>query len=138
SANSTNTAPSLAPYADHLVPRCIYGRPEIASVGWTEKQARDNGIEVKTGKFSFKALGKAVVLGETDGFVKVVADVRTNDLLGVHIIGPHATDSIGEAAVAQLLNAAHWEVGRTIHAHPTLSEAMGEAMLAVDGLSLNM
>lgn len=125
-------------YSSHLVPRCIYGRPEIASVGWTEKQAREQGFEVKVGKFSFKALGKAIVLGESDGFVKVVADATTSDLLGVHIIGPHATDSIGEAALAQLLDAAHWEVGRTIHAHPTLSEAIGEAMLAVDGLSLGM
>ncbi|MDF2814024.1 MAG: lpdA [Paenibacillus sp.] len=130
--------PSSAVYGAHLVPRCIYGRPEIASVGWTEKQAREKGFEVKIGKFSFKALGKAVVLGETDGFVKVVADAKTDDLLGVHIIGPHATDSIGEAAVAQLLDAAHWEVGRTIHAHPTLSEAIGEAMLAIDGRSLSM
>jgi dihydrolipoamide dehydrogenase len=125
-------------YSAHRVPRCIYGRPEIASVGWTEKQAREQGFEVKIGKFSFKALGKAIVLGESDGFVKVVADAKTHDLLGVHIIGPHATDSIGEAAVAQLLDAAHWEVGQTIHAHPTLSEAIGEAMLAVDGRSLSM
>lgn len=125
-------------YAAHLVPRCIYGRPEIASVGWTEKQARDQGYNVKVGKFSFKALGKAVVLGESDGFVKVVADAATDDLLGVHIIGPHATDSIGEAAVAQLLNAANWEVGRTIHPHPTLSEAIGEAMLAADGLAISI
>ncbi|WP_127588720.1 dihydrolipoyl dehydrogenase [Paenibacillus koleovorans] len=122
----------------HQVPRCVYSRPEIASIGWTEKQAKEQGREVKIGKFSFKALGKAVVLGEADGFVKVVADARTQDLLGVHIIGPHATDQIGEAAVAQLLDAAHWEIGKAIHAHPTLSEALGEAMLAVDGLSLGI
>lgn len=126
---------SLEPY---LVPRCIYTRPEIASVGWTEKQAVERGYEVKTGKFSFKAIGKALVYGENDGFVKVVADKKTNDLLGVHMIGPHVTDYISEAALAQVLDATPWEVGRTIHPHPTLAEALGEAMLAVDGQALGM
>jgi dihydrolipoamide dehydrogenase len=125
-------------YEEHLVPRCVYTRPEIASVGWTEQQAKDRGFEVKTGKFSFKAVGKALVYGESDGFVKVVADAKTKDVLGVHMIGPHVTDFISEAALAQLLNAASWEVGRTIHPHPTLSEALGEAMLAVDGESTAM
>ncbi|KIL38480.1 dihydrolipoamide dehydrogenase [Gordoniibacillus kamchatkensis] len=125
-------------YEPHLVPRCIYTRPEIASVGWTEEQAKQRGYEVKTGKFSFKAIGKALVHGEADGFVKVVADARTKDVLGVHMIGPHVTDMISEAALAQLLNAASWEVGMTIHPHPTLSEALGEAMLAVDGKSTSM
>jgi dihydrolipoamide dehydrogenase len=125
-------------YEQHLVPRCVYTRPEIASVGWTEEQAKAQGYEVKTGKFPFKAIGKALVYGDADGFVKVVADVKTSDVLGVHMIGPHVTDMISEAALAQLLNAVSWEVGMTIHPHPTLSEALGEAMLAVDGKSAAM
>jgi dihydrolipoamide dehydrogenase len=125
-------------YEPHLVPRCIYTRPEIASVGWTEKQAAERGYEVKVGKFNFKAVGKALVYGEADGFVKVVADTKTNDILGVHMIGPHVTDYISEAALAQILNATPWEVGQTIHPHPTLSEALGEAMLAVDGRAIGM
>ncbi|PYI55034.1 dihydrolipoyl dehydrogenase [Paenibacillus flagellatus] len=122
----------------HRIPRCIYTRPEVASVGWTEAQAKERGFETKTAKFPFKPLGKALVFGENDGFVKVVADAKTNDLLGVHLIGPHATDLIAEAALAQLLDATPWEVGSVVHPHPTLSEALGEAMLAVDGLSIGM
>jgi len=125
-------------YAPQQVPRCIYTRPEIASVGWTEKQAVDRGHEVKIGKFPFQALGKALVHGDTDGFVKVIADRKTNDLLGVHMIGPHATDYISEAALAQLLDATPWEVGQTIHPHPSLSEALAEAMLAVDGRAIGI
>ncbi|WP_409346478.1 dihydrolipoyl dehydrogenase [Paenibacillus sp. MBLB4367] len=126
------------PLQRHLIARCIYTRPETASVGWTEKQAKEQGFEVKTGKISFKALGKALVYGEADGFVKVVADSKTNDILGVHMIGPHVTDYISEAALAQLLNATPWEVGSLIHPHPTLSEALGEAMLAVDGKAIGV
>lgn len=124
--------------AAHQVPKCTYTRPEIASVGWTESAAKEQGYDVKVGKFSFKAIGKAHVYGAADGFVKVVADRHTNDLLGVHIIGPNATDYISEAALAQLLNATPWEVAMTIHPHPTLSEAIAEAMLAVDGRALSM
>ncbi|PZD93451.1 dihydrolipoyl dehydrogenase [Paenibacillus sambharensis] len=120
----------------HRIPRGVYSRPEVASLGWTESQARSQGFEVKTGKIPFAAIGKAVVKGETDGFVKVVADKATGDVLGVHMIGPHVTDLITEAALADLLNASVWEVGQLIHPHPTLSEALGEAMLAVDGNSL--
>ncbi|MDF2723143.1 MAG: dihydrolipoamide dehydrogenase [Paenibacillus sp.] len=126
------------PHPAHLIPRCIYSRPEVASVGWTERQAAEQGFELKTAKFSFKALGKALVYGENDGFVKVVVNAKTKDLLGVHIIGPHATDLIAEAALARLLDATPWEVGSAIHPHPTLSEALGEAMLSVEGLSINI
>lgn len=120
----------------HLIPRCIYTHPEVASVGWTEREAREKGLSVKTAKFSFQALGKALVFGENDGFVKVVADAESNDLLGVHIIGPQATELVSEAALARLLDATPWEIGALAHPHPTLSEALGEAMLAVDGLSI--
>jgi dihydrolipoamide dehydrogenase len=122
----------------HLTPRCIYSRPEMASVGWTEKQAAEQGHQVKVGKFNFKAIGKALVYGDSDGFVKVIADAKTNDILGVHMIGPHVTDFISEAALAHVLEATPWEVGQTIHPHPTLSEALGEAMLAVDGKAIGM
>jgi dihydrolipoamide dehydrogenase len=126
------------PFDAKFVPRCIYGRPEAASLGWTEQEAKERGFDVKIGRFPFSALGKALVLGEHDGFVKVVADRRTNDILGVHMFGPRVTDLISEAALAQLLDATPWEVGQLIHPHPTLSEALGEAMLGVDGLSLSI
>ncbi|GLX69721.1 dihydrolipoyl dehydrogenase [Paenibacillus glycanilyticus] len=120
------------------VPKCVYSRPELASVGLTEQAAVDSGREVKVGKFSFKAIGKALVFGESDGFVKVVADAANGAVLGVHMIGPHVTDFIGEAALAQLLEATSMQVGRMIHPHPTLSEIIGEAMLGADKLALGM
>ncbi|MFS8211593.1 dihydrolipoyl dehydrogenase [Paenibacillus polymyxa] len=123
---------------NHLIPRCIYTRPEAASVGLTEQEARERGHQVKTGKFPFQAIGKSLVYGSRDGFVKVVADDKTNDILGVHMIGTHVTDLISEAALAQLLDATPWEVGQLIHPHPTLSEILGEAMLAVDGQAIGI
>lgn len=120
----------------NLIPRCIYSRPEIASYGLTEDGARTKGHDIKIGKIPFQAIGKAIVLGETDGFVKVIADRKSGDILGVHMIGPHATDLISEASLAGVLDATPWEVGQMIHPHPTLSEALGEAMLAVDDNSL--
>ncbi|WP_166239203.1 dihydrolipoyl dehydrogenase [Paenibacillus turpanensis] len=120
------------------VPRCVYTRPEIASVGLTEREAREAGRSVKIGKFPYQALGKAIVHGEPNGFAKVVTDAETDDILGVHLIGERATDMIGEAALAQLLNASVWEMAQLIRPHPTLAEALGEAVLAVDGRSLAM
>lgn len=125
------------PIEYHLVPRCTYSRPEVASVGWTEAQCKEKGYNVKTGKFSFRAIGKALIFGEHDGFVKIIADADTNDLLGVHMIGPHVTDYISEAALAQVLDATPWEIAHTIHPHPTLSEAISEAALAVDGKAIH-
>ncbi|TCT22601.1 dihydrolipoamide dehydrogenase [Melghiribacillus thermohalophilus] len=119
------------------VPTCIYSNPEVARVGLTEEQAKEQGYNVKTGKFSFKAIGKALVFGETDGFVKMVADKDTDDLLGVHMVGPHVTDMISEAGLAKVLDATPWEVAHSIHPHPTLSEAIGEAALAVDGKQIH-
>ncbi|WP_219836459.1 dihydrolipoyl dehydrogenase [Paenibacillus sp. R14(2021)] len=122
---------------DHSrVPRAIYSKPEIASIGLTEDEASKQGHAIKVGKVPFQAIGKAHVLGEPEGFAKVIVDTKTNDLLGVHIIGPHATDLLSEASLAMLLNATPWEVGQVIHPHPTLSEVLGEAMLALDGKSL--
>ncbi|WP_394217792.1 dihydrolipoyl dehydrogenase [Halobacillus trueperi] len=121
------------PMNQEQVPSCIYSNPEVSSVGLTEKAAKEKGFDVKVGKFPFQAIGKALVHGETDGFVKIVADKETDDLLGVHMIGPHVTDMISEAALAQVLDATPWEIAETIHPHPTLSEAIGEAAMAVDG-----
>ncbi|UTX06709.1 dihydrolipoyl dehydrogenase [Bacillus inaquosorum] len=120
-----------------LVPKCIYSSPEAASVGLTEEGAKAKGHNVKIGKFPFMAIGKALVYGESDGFVKIVADRDTDDILGVHMIGPHVTDMISEAGLAKVLDATPWEVGQTIHPHPTLSEAIGEAALAADGKAIH-
>jgi dihydrolipoamide dehydrogenase len=121
---------------DHIS-RCIYSTPEVASVGITEEQAVEKGHKVKVGKFSFRAIGKALVFGESDGFVKIIADEETNDLLGVHMIGPHVTDMISEAGLAMVLDATPWEIAHTIHPHPTLAEAIGESALAVDGNAIH-
>lgn len=129
---------TITPIDYNLVSRCIYASPECSSVGITEQQAKDQGFDVKVGKFSFKAIGKALVYGESDGFVKIVADKVTNDILGVHMIGPHVTDMISEAGLAMVLDATPWEIAHTIHPHPTLSEVMGEAALAVDGKAIHM
>ncbi|WP_010284535.1 dihydrolipoyl dehydrogenase [Bacillus timonensis] len=120
-----------------LVSKCVYSSPEVASVGFTEVEAKEKGFTVKVGKFSFRAIGKALVFGESDGFVKLVVDEVTDDLLGVHMIGPHVTDMISEAGLARVLDATPWEVAHTIHPHPTLSEAIGEAALAVDGKAIH-
>lgn len=119
--------------ADRDIPRCIYSRPEAASIGWTEADAKAHGFTIKTAKLPLRILGKALVYGEAEGFAKVVADSVTGDLLGVHLVGAHATEMIAEASLAKLLDAVPWEIGRAIHPHPTLSEAMQEVMLALDG-----
>ncbi len=118
-------------------PRATYCRPEIASIGLTEAQCLERGRKVKIGKAPFQAIAKALIGGEYEGFVKVIGDAETGDTLGVHIIGPHATDLIAEASLAFELDATPWEIGRATHAHPTLSEAIGEAAMAVDGQSIN-
>jgi len=118
-------------------PRATYCRPEIASIGLTEAQCAERGLEVKIGKVPFQAIAKAVIGGEYEGFAKVIADAKTNDTLGVHIVGPHATDLIAEASLGFDLEATPWELGGATHAHPTLSEVIGEAAMAVDGRSLN-
>lgn len=119
------------------IAKCTYSRPEVANVGLTEAEARERGFAVKVGKFSFKAIGKALIYGEHDGFVKMVMDEKTEDLLGVHMIGPHVTDLISEAGLALVLNASPWEIAHTIHPHPSLSEIMGEAALAVEGKQIH-
>lgn len=120
------------------IARCTYSRPDVASVGITEQEAKERGYEVKVGKMPFKGIGKALVQGEADGFVKIIADAKSNDILGVHMVGPHVTNLISEAALAQFLNATPWEIGSMVHPHPTLSEVMGEAALAVDGNAIHI
>lgn len=120
------------------IARGVYSNPEVASVGLTEAQAIDNGHKVKTATFPFKAIGKAIVYGETEGFVKVIADENTNDVVGVHLIGPHATDLISEAALGLFLNASPWEFGEMVHLHPSLSEIIGEAALAIEGKAIHL
>ena len=120
------------------VPSCTYCRPQIASIGVTEARAREGGREVSVGRFPFTASGKAVALGDTEGFVKVVADKATGEILGVHIIGPEATEMIHEFAVGRTLEATLEEIIHTIHAHPTLSEAALEATLAALGQAIHI
>ena len=132
------TGQQVAPMEQELVTRCTYSHPQIASVGLTEKQARDKGHEVKIGRFPFTALGRAIIHGETGGFVKIVADGKTGRMLGAHIVGPNATELIAEPALTQLFQGDAWELGRNIHPHPTLSEAVMEAALAVDGHAIHV
>ena len=118
-------------------PRATYCRPEIASIGLTEAQCAEQGLKVKIGKVPFQAIAKAIIGGEYEGFAKVIGNTETGDTLGVHVIGPHATDLIAEATLAGQLEATPWEIGGSTHPHPTFSEIIGEAALAVDGRSIN-
>ena len=120
------------------VPSCTYCRPQIASIGLTEARAKENGREITVGRFPFTASGKAVALGETEGFIKVVADKATGELLGAHIVGPDATEVIHEFAVGRTLEATLEEIVHTIHAHPTLSEAALEAALGALGQAIHI
>ena len=109
------------------IPGCTYCHPEVASVGLTEKAAKEKGYEVKIGSFPFRGLGKSMAVGDTDGFVKVVYDAKYGEMLGCHILGAEATNLITEAVIARNLETTHHEVLKTIHPHPTLSEAIMEA-----------
>jgi dihydrolipoamide dehydrogenase len=120
------------------VPSCTYCRPQVASIGLSEASSKADGREVSVGRFPFTANGKAVALGETEGFLKVVADKRTGEILGVHIVGPEATELIHEFAVGRTLEATLEEIIHTIHAHPTLSEASLEATLAALGQAIHI
>jgi dihydrolipoamide dehydrogenase len=122
---------------DH-VPACTYCDPEIASVGLTEREARERGRDVRVGMFPFGVLGRAKMAGETEGFVKIVADTQYDEILGVHMIGLRATELIAEATLALGLESTAEELIRTIHAHPTMAEAVGEAAHAVHGSAIHM
>ena len=119
------------------VPGCTYCDPEVASIGLTEAKAKERGYVVKTGKFSFGVLAKTMMEHTQDGFVKIVSDAKHDEILGVHIVGPHATELIAEAGALLRLEATTEEMIRTIHAHPTLSEALHEAAEAVHGHNIH-
>jgi dihydrolipoamide dehydrogenase len=120
------------------VPACTYCDPEVASVGLTEAKARERGFEVVAARFPFAASGKAAILGRADGFVKIVRETRHDQLLGVHIVGPRATELIAEAGMGLRLEATNEDLERVIHPHPTLSEAMMEAARVAAGRGIHI
>ena len=120
------------------IPVCIYCQPEVAAIGLTEPEARAKGYDVRVGKIPFRALGKAMAAGHTDGFVKLVSEAHHGAVLGVHMIGAGVTELIAEAALARSLEATTAEVAATVHAHPTLAEALHEAALAARGEAINV
>ncbi len=120
------------------IPRCIYTIPGVAAVGLTEKEAREAGYDLKIGRFPFAANGKATAWGERNGLIKVVAEKKFGEILGIHIFGAQATDLIGEAILAMRLGGTVQDIGHTIHPHPTFSEALMEAALDVDGEALHL
>jgi dihydrolipoamide dehydrogenase len=122
----------------HNFPGCTYCQPQVASTGLTEKAAKEKGLSYKIGKFPFTAVGKAVAAGETEGFVKVVSDAKTGEILGVHIIGSEATELIAEYGLAMNLEATVEDIHHAIHAHPTLSEALGEAAAATTNEAIHI
>lgn len=126
------------PINRNRIPASTYCEPGIGSVGMTEAQARAKGYEVKVGKFPFLANSKASILGQHDGFVKVVSEAKYGEILGVHIIGPIAYEVIAEAVAAMEAEATVETMMHTIHAHPTVYEAVGEAFNAVNGLAINV
>lgn len=128
----------VEPINHRLVPNCTYCDPEVASVGLTEAKAREEGYDVKVGKFPFSASGKARILGETDGFIKIISDKKYDEVLGVHLIGPHATELLAEACVAMSHEATAESIASTIHAHPTVSESMMEAAEGVHDLTIHL
>ena len=126
------------PVKKERIPGCTYTEPQIGSVGLTEAQAKEKGLQVKVGKFPFTANSKASIVHQHDGFIKVVADAKYGEILGVHIIGPQATELIAEAVTASQLEATVEEMMFTIHAHPTLAEGMLDAFSSVEGMAINM
>lgn len=133
-------AAGLSPHAMDYdkIPSCTYSSPEIASVGLTEQAAKDRGYDIAVGTFPFTANGKAKIIGDSRGFIKIVSDKKYDEVLGVHIIGPHATELISEASAAVSLEATTAALFHAVHAHPTLAEAMHEAALNVHGRSIHI
>jgi dihydrolipoamide dehydrogenase len=120
-----------------MMPRATYCQPQVASFGWTEKQAREQGLDIKVVKFPFMANGKAHGLGDTTGFVKLIADTAHGELLGGHLIGPDVTELLPELTLAQMWDLTSKELARNVHAHPTLSEAVKEALHGLEGHMIN-
>ena len=120
-----------------VIPWVIYTHPEIAWVGITEQQAKEQELDYKTGFFPFAASGRALAMNVKGGRVKIITDASSDEILGVHILGPHASELVAEAVLAMEYKASAEDLARTVHAHPTLSEAMHEAALAVDGRAIH-
>ena len=122
----------------NTIPGCTYCHPQVASVGMTEKKAKEEGREIKIGKFPFMASGKAFAAGERDGFVKLIFDAKYGELLGAHIIGPEATELISEITLAKSMEATYETIVKTVHAHPTLAESIMEAAANAYGKSIHI
>ena len=120
------------------LPRATYSQPQVASMGLTEAQARERGFDVKIGRFPFKESGKAVALGAEEGLVKIVADGAYGEVLGAHLLGHDATELLAEVSLTRMLEGTAADIGRTVHAHPSMSEALMEAGLGVFGESINI
>ncbi len=129
---------AVEPINYHQIPNCTYTLPEVASVGLTERKAREAGRTLRVGKFPFVGNSKAAILGEQEGFVKIVSDERTGEILGVHMIGPRVTELIAEAVLAMRLEGTVEDLERAIHPHPTLTEAVAEAAHAVEGMAIHI
>jgi len=121
-----------------MMPRCTYCQPQVASFGYTEKEAREKGYEVKSAKFPWQANGKALGLGDTVGFVKIISDAKHGEILGAHLIGPEVTELLPELTLAQMWELTPEEIARNVHAHPTLSEALMEAAEGLEGEMINL
>ena len=137
-ASETIAGAETMPVNYDMIPRATYCQPQIGSFGYTEQQAKDKGYEIKTAKFPFTANGKAHGLGEATGFVKLVADAKYGEILGLHMIGPEVTELLPELVLAQQWDLTAEEVARTVHAHPTLSEALKEVAHGISGHMINM
>jgi dihydrolipoamide dehydrogenase len=129
---------AVRPFKYEDMPRATYCQPQVASMGLTEKAAREKGYAVKAGKFPFMANGKATAINAAEGFVKIVAEAKTGEILGAHMIGHDVTEMLAEVSVTKMLEGTAEEIGRTVHAHPTLSEALKEASLSVYGEAIDM
>jgi len=120
-------------YNKNVIPACVYTKPEIAAVGLTEEQAKEQGLDYKCGVFPLSGNGKSMIEGDTSGFIKIIADAELGEVLGAHMIGPRVTDMIGELAVLMTMEGVVEDIIHTVHAHPTVSEAIAEAAMAVFG-----
>src|ERR1700741_1604279 len=132
------TGKSMPPIEKTRIPNCTYCEPQVASIGLTERAAREAGYAVKTGKFPFVGNSKATILNHHEGFIKVVSEEKFSEILGVHIIGPFATEIISESVAALQLEATVDDLMATVHAHPTVWEAMSDAVASVRGLAINV
>jgi dihydrolipoamide dehydrogenase len=120
------------------MPRAVYTNPQVAGMGMTEQEARERGLAVRVGKFPLLANGKALALGEQDGFAKVIVDDATGELLGAHLVGHEVTEMLGELSLTRLLEGTDAELGAVVNPHPTLSEAIKEAALAAGGQAVHI